>query len=179
MAHSRDLGVGNIPKALCIPYRSGGLTLGSWSRSAPRKGLDFSGCNSRPRTGSLYPVAPATSSFDLLERTIFHNALTRSTRFSECNRLVSTVTGVFYFESGTIVRLFTRDGQMKNFSIAVFVICAILGIAYGQQGQKKSAHDSAEWKTVADQFMSELVGNRIDKALDLMEPEFNDAAGGK
>jgi hypothetical protein len=68
---------------------------------------------------------------------------------------------------------------MKNFSIAVFVICAILGIAYGQQGQKKSAHDSTEWKTVADQFMSELVGNRIDKALDLMEPEFIDAAGGK
>jgi hypothetical protein len=66
---------------------------------------------------------------------------------------------------------------MKNFSIAVFVICAILGIAYGQQGQKKSAHDSAEWKTVADQFMSELVGNRIDKALDLIEPEFIDAAG--
>src|ERR1035441_10298709 len=57
---------------------------------------------------------------------------------------------------------FTGDGLMKNFLIAVFVICATLGIAYGQQGQKKSAHDSTEWKAVADQFMSELVGNRIE-----------------
>ena len=68
---------------------------------------------------------------------------------------------------------------MKKLLIAVFAICAMLGIAYGQQGQKKSAHDPAEWKTAADRFMSDLVGNRIDKALDLMEPEFVDAAGGK
>jgi hypothetical protein len=64
---------------------------------------------------------------------------------------------------------------MKNFPVAVLVICAMLwGSAYGQQGQKKSANDSTEWKAVADRFMSELVGNRIDKALDLMEPEFMD-----
>jgi len=68
---------------------------------------------------------------------------------------------------------------MKNFSIAVFVICAMLGIARGQQGQKKSAPDPDEWKIVADRFMSELVGNRIDKALGLMEPGFIDTAGGK
>jgi len=68
---------------------------------------------------------------------------------------------------------------MKNFSITLFVVCAMSGIAYCQQGQKKSAHDPTEWKTVADRFMSELVGNRIDKALDLTEPEFIDAAGGR
>lgn len=68
---------------------------------------------------------------------------------------------------------------MRNLSIVVFVICGTLGIAYGQQGQKQSASDSTGWKTLADQFMSELVGNRIDKALDLMEPEFIDTAGGK
>lgn len=68
---------------------------------------------------------------------------------------------------------------MKNFSIAVFLICSILGIAYWLQGQKKSASDSTEWKKVADRFMSDLVNRRIDEALDLMEPGFIDAAGGR
>jgi hypothetical protein len=83
-------------------------------------------------------------------------------------------------ESVTIMRPFAGNGQMRNFSVSVLVICAMLwGSAHGQQGQKKSANDSIEWKAVADRFMSELVGNRIDKALDLMEPEFTDAAGGE
>ena len=69
---------------------------------------------------------------------------------------------------------------MKTFSMAAFVIiCAMLGIACERQGQKKPAPDPAEWKTVADRFMSELVGNRVDKALDLMEPGFIDIVGGK
>jgi hypothetical protein len=29
----------------------------NWRNSAPRKALDYSGCNSRPGTGSLHPVA--------------------------------------------------------------------------------------------------------------------------
>jgi hypothetical protein len=37
-------------------------------------------------------------------------------------------------------------------------------MAFGQQEQKKSAYDATKWKTVADRFTSELVGNRIDKA---------------
>jgi hypothetical protein len=32
------------------------------------KALDFGGCNFRPQTGSLNPVAAATSSFHLLKR---------------------------------------------------------------------------------------------------------------
>jgi hypothetical protein len=53
---------------------------------------------------------------------------------------------------------------MKDFTIAVLAIYAMVGMAFGQQEQKKSVHDATEWKTVADRFMSELVGNRIDKA---------------
>jgi hypothetical protein len=33
----------------------------SWRNSAPRKALDFTGCNSRPGTGSLHPVAIETA----------------------------------------------------------------------------------------------------------------------
>jgi len=69
---------------------------------------------------------------------------------------------------------------MRNFLVAVLVLCTMLGgIVYGQQVPQKSAADSIEWKIVADRFMSELVGNRTEKALDLMEPEFMNAAGGK
>jgi hypothetical protein len=46
-------------------------------KCAEKQAPDFSGCNSRPDTGSLQQqLAIASSSFDILEA-LFHNAVTR------------------------------------------------------------------------------------------------------
>jgi hypothetical protein len=66
---------------------------------------------------------------------------------------------------------------MKKLSVALVIICGVLSGLVSAQQQKKT--DSADWKKVADQFMADLVANRIDKAVERFEPEFVNAVGGK
>ena len=42
-----------------------------------------------------------------------------------------------------------------------------------------SSMDHAEAQKVSDSYMSDLIADRVDFALDKMEPEFLQAAGGK
>jgi len=56
----------NPPKGALQPYFTNG-----WRNSAPRKALAFSGCNSRPETGSLHPMAIEVGCFSVTKSTVF------------------------------------------------------------------------------------------------------------
>jgi len=64
----------------------------------------------------------------------------------------------------------------KILSVLAVTSLALSGLLPAQQQDKSG---SAEWRKVADQFMADLVANRVDDALELFEPAAVNAAGGK
>jgi hypothetical protein len=64
--------------------------------------------------------------------------------------------------------------------ITLFAYLAIVAVVGGCHVMPNgSSMDRAEAQTVSDSYMSDLVADRVDLALDKMEPEFLQAAGGK
>jgi hypothetical protein len=81
---------------------SGLLSIGEKVRR--ENALDFSGCNSRPQTGALDPVANATSGFDVLKGAFFHNGLIVVLTYRHRGVLESTVAALAIQDAGMRAR---------------------------------------------------------------------------
>src|SRR5258708_10488522 len=63
--------------------------------------------------------------------------------------------------------------------IVVLSIVAVFSLGGTHLMSNGSSMDHAEAQKVSDSYMSDLIADRVDFALDKMEPEFLQAAGGK
>jgi len=61
----------------------------------------------------------------------------------------------------------------------LFITSVVHALPAAQIDKSKSSEDSNGWKKTADSFMDNLAANRIDAAVDLMEPAFLKALGSR